>query len=139
MGIKVAKFGGSSVADAIQIRKLRDIVKADEAITHGGIAADLRFGHDEANVFRFLFQTNAFGGQDLTALVAAPEVRELVGVVAQEAGVDVARARQVFLAIFVAAHGYASLLANNALEYDETQVTDVLLAAYAGALQMEGR
>ena len=95
--------------------------------------------HEESQLFRFLFQTNAFGGQDLTALVAAPEVRELVGVVAQEAGVDVARARQVFLAIFVAAHGYASLLANNALEYDETQVTDVLLAAYAGALQMEGR
>ena len=38
MGIKVAKFGGSSVADAIQIRKLSDIVKADDAmfiaITH---------------------------------------------------------------------------------------------------------
>lgn len=99
----------------------------------------VRFAHEESQLFRFLFQTNAFGGQDLTALVAAPEVGELVGVVAQEAGVDVARARQVFLAIFVAAHGYASLLANNALEYDETQVTDVLLAAYAGALQMEGR
>lgn len=29
MGIKVAKFGGSSVADAIQIRKLKEIVEAD--------------------------------------------------------------------------------------------------------------
>ena len=29
MGIKVAKFGGSSAADVIQIRKLKDIVEAD--------------------------------------------------------------------------------------------------------------
>ncbi|HHX14217.1 MAG TPA: aspartate kinase, partial [Clostridiales bacterium] len=29
MGIKVAKFGGSSVADAIQLAKVRDIVQAD--------------------------------------------------------------------------------------------------------------
>ncbi len=27
MGVKVAKFGGSSVADAIQINKIKDIVK----------------------------------------------------------------------------------------------------------------
>lgn len=99
----------------------------------------VRFAHEEPQLFRFLFQTNAFGGQDLTALVAAPEVGELVGVVAQEADMDVTQARKVFLAIFVAAHGYASLLANNALEYDEAQVSDVLMAAYAGASQMEGR
>lgn len=30
MGIKVAKFGGSSVADAIQIGKIRDIINADD-------------------------------------------------------------------------------------------------------------
>lgn len=30
MGIKVAKFGGSSVADAIQIKKLKEIVEADK-------------------------------------------------------------------------------------------------------------
>ena len=29
MGIKVAKFGGSSVADGIQLKKLKDIIQAD--------------------------------------------------------------------------------------------------------------
>ena len=29
MGVKVVKFGGSSVADADQVRKIRDIVMAD--------------------------------------------------------------------------------------------------------------
>lgn len=31
MGIKVSKFGGSSVADGIQIHKIKDIIEADEA------------------------------------------------------------------------------------------------------------
>ena len=99
----------------------------------------VRFAHDEPHLFRFLFQTDAFGGQDLGSMVAAPEVGELVEVVAQSAGMDEAQARQVFLAIFVTAHGFASLVANNSLDYDEAQVSDVLEAAYVGALQAEGR
>lgn len=99
----------------------------------------VRFAHDEPRLFRFLFQTDAFGGQDLTSMVAAPELQEMVQVVAQSAGMDEAQARQVFLAIFVTAHGFASLVANNSLDYDEVQVAGVLEAAYVGALQEEGR
>lgn len=99
----------------------------------------VRFAHDEPCLFRFLFQTDAFGGQDLTSMVAAPEVQEMVQVVAQSAGMGEARAQRVFLAIFVTAHGFASLVANNSLDYDEAQVSDVLEAAYIGALQAEGR
>ena len=98
----------------------------------------VRFAHDEPRLFRFLFQTDAFGGQDLTSLVAAPDVRELVALVAQEGGMGEAQAQQVFLTIFVAAHGHASLLANNALPFDEAQAASVLEAAYVGALQAEG-
>ncbi|MBR6225062.1 MAG: aspartate kinase, partial [Firmicutes bacterium] len=29
MAVKVAKFGGSSVADVIQLRKIKDIIKSD--------------------------------------------------------------------------------------------------------------
>jgi hypothetical protein len=99
----------------------------------------VRFAHDEPRLFRFLFQTDAFGGQDLGSMVAAPEVQELVEVVAQSAGMDEMQAQRVFLAIFVTAHGFASLVANNSLSYDEAQVAEVLEAAYTGALQTEGR
>ena len=97
----------------------------------------VRFARDEPCLFRFLFQTNAFHGQDLGSLVNAPAVGELVAVVAQSTGLEEDQARQVFLAIFVAAHGYASLLANNAMAYDEDQVERVLLAAFHGALELE--
>ena len=117
-------------------------------ITEGAEAAEsplmqlglnyVRFAHEEPRLFRFLFQTDAFRGQDLTSLVAAPDASELVAMVAQAADMDETQARRVFLVIFVAAHGYASLLANNALTYDETQAAGVLEAAYAGALHREG-
>ncbi|MGI6736124.1 MAG: aspartate kinase [Anaerovoracaceae bacterium] len=39
MGIKVAKFGGSSVADAIQVKKIRDIIEADKDIHYVIVSA----------------------------------------------------------------------------------------------------
>ena len=55
MGIKVAKFGGSSVADAIQIRKLRDIVKADEAIKYVVVSAPGKRYADDSKVTDLLY------------------------------------------------------------------------------------
>ncbi len=47
MGIKVAKFGGSSVADAIQIKKIKDIVFADDDIKYVVVSAPgKRFSED---------------------------------------------------------------------------------------------
>ena len=55
MGIKVAKFGGSSVADAIQIRKLRDIVTADEAIRYVVVSAPGKRYADDSKVTDLLY------------------------------------------------------------------------------------
>ncbi len=47
MGIKVAKFGGSSVADAIQIKKIRRIIESDEDIRYVVVSAPgKRFDED---------------------------------------------------------------------------------------------
>ena len=55
MGIKVAKFGGSSVADAIQIRKLRDIVKADDSIKYVVVSAPGKRYADDSKVTDLLY------------------------------------------------------------------------------------
>jgi len=39
MGLKVAKFGGSSVADANQIRKIKAIVEKDDDIRYVVVSA----------------------------------------------------------------------------------------------------
>ena len=47
MGVKVAKFGGSSVADALQIEKIRKIIKNDEDIKYVVVSAPgKRFSED---------------------------------------------------------------------------------------------
>lgn len=47
MGLKVAKFGGSSVADALQIEKIKDIIHADEDIKYVVVSAPgKRFSED---------------------------------------------------------------------------------------------
>ena len=39
MGIKVAKFGGSSVADALQIEKIKNIIEKDGSIKYVVVSA----------------------------------------------------------------------------------------------------
>ena len=55
MGIKVAKFGGSSVADAIQIRKLKNIVKADDDIKYVVVSAPGKRYADDSKITDLLY------------------------------------------------------------------------------------
>ena len=94
----------------------------------------VRFGHEEPRLFRFLFQTDGLGGQDMAVLLEEPALTPLFALVAGEAGIEQEAARTVFLSLFIAAHGYASLLANNSLDYDEALVSMALTSAYLGAI-----
>lgn len=98
----------------------------------------VRFAHEQPRLFRFLFQSGEFDGRGLMALVADPQASPLVGLVRQATGLCEQDARSVFLAIFVAAHGLASLLANNAMPYDERLVEQVLEASFVGAFSQRG-
>ncbi len=92
----------------------------------------VRFGHEEKNLFRFLFQTDKFGGKDVGSLMADPALTGILDVMA--AGLNVSRevARDMFLAFFCVAHGLASLLANNSMEYDEVQCRKMLENVFYG-------
>lgn len=94
----------------------------------------VRFGYEEPHLFRFLFQTDGLGAQDIGALLDGPDLGQMIGIVAQEVGISESDARTVFLSLFIAAHGYASLLANNAISFDEEIVSMALTSAYMGAI-----
>ena len=55
MGIKVAKFGGSSVADAIQIGKIKDIVCADQDRRYVVVSAPGKRFDDDSKVTDLLY------------------------------------------------------------------------------------
>ena len=94
----------------------------------------VRFGHEEKHLFRFLFESNRFGGMDLDALLRGPGVGDLIAILAGGLGCGAAQAQKVFLTFFAVAHGLASLLANNAMAYDETECAGMLDTVFRGAL-----
>lgn len=94
----------------------------------------VRFGHEEKNLFRFLFQTNQFGGMDTATLLDNPALSDILLVMAKGIECDVEEAKEMFLTFFVIAHGLASLLANNAMEYDEEQSAKMLQNVFFGML-----
>lgn len=94
----------------------------------------VRFGYEEKNLFRFLFQTNQFGGMDMATLMDNPALSDILLVMAKGVDCDVDEAREMFLTFFVIAHGLASLLANNAMEYDEGQSAKMLQNVFFGML-----
>ncbi|MBR4831100.1 MAG: TetR/AcrR family transcriptional regulator [Butyrivibrio sp.] len=94
----------------------------------------IRFGFEEKNLFRYLFQSDKFGGMDVTTLMGNPGLSDVLGVIAKEIGCDIEEARDMFLTFFSVAHGLASLLANNSLEYDEKQCEKMLVNVFYGMI-----
>ena len=109
-------------------------IMLDEAVDQDPLLAlglnYIRFGHEERHLFRFLFQTNQFGGMNIDTLINDPQLSAVIGMIAKGMKCGGVEAREMFLLFFVAAHGYASLLANNAMEYDEEQSVKMLEAMY---------
>ena len=94
----------------------------------------VRFGYEERNLFRFLFQTNKFGGMNVDALLNDPNLSGILEVMANGFGCGTEEAREMFLTFFCVAHGLASLLANNAMEYNEELCRKMLSNVFNGMI-----
>ena len=95
----------------------------------------VRFAHDERNLFRFLFQSDKFSGKDMDTLLNDPQLSEVIKVITKQLKIKETKARKMFLTLFCAAHGLASLLANNAMEYDEKLCTNMLESVFKGLMK----
>lgn len=101
----------------------------------------IRFAAEEKPLFRLLCQSDSFHGQSITELIDAPELDPVLGVFQQEAGLTRAQTKVLFKALFLLVHGYASMLANNTMAYDEAEIVPMLEMAFTGmigAMKMEG-
>ena len=90
----------------------------------------IRFGYEEKMLFRFLFQTNQFTGFRIDDLMDNPGINKILDMFSRETGCDEQTAKKYFLNLFVTAHGCASLLANNAMEYEEETFERILGIAF---------
>ena len=94
----------------------------------------IRFAMEEPHLFRFLFQSDFFDGTTLLELVDAEELTPVLSAMGEALKMSREQTKKVFLTIFLFAHGYASIIANNSLKYDEEMINSQLEQAYRGAI-----
>ena len=92
----------------------------------------IRFAEEEPQLFRFLFQSGRFSGLSLEDLIRAPEAAGVLTAVGAEEGLDPEAAAAFFEPLAALVHGYASLIANNAMKYDPDAIRKALTAIAAG-------
>lgn len=94
----------------------------------------IRFAVEETNLFRFLFQSGMAPENSLPEYIDAPQLQPVLEALQREAQAGPEQAREIFVTLALFAHGYASLLANSSLEYDQTAAAKQLEHVYAGAV-----
>lgn len=117
-------------ADAYHTAYLMDI-HGDSPMLEMGLSY-IRFAHTEKQLFRLLFQSDEFAGKSISELIDAEELLPILNVLSESAGTDVTQAKAIFRLLFLFVHGYAGMLANNTMKYDETAVAVDLERAFAG-------
>ena len=95
----------------------------------------IQFAVKEKNLFRFLFQSDEFSGKNISELINAEELQTIIAILSQETAVNKEQAKMIFRLLFLMAHGYASMFANNEMEYDEQTVLSDLGLIFDGAVK----
>lgn len=94
----------------------------------------IRFAIQEKHLFRFLFQSGYAVENSLLEMIDSEELMPVLSALQAAACMSMEQTKDVFLTIALFAHGYASIIANNPLKYDEQIVAAQLDRAYRGAI-----
>ena len=94
----------------------------------------IRFAVEEPQLFRFLFQSGYAEGNSLLDMIESEELIPIIAAMQEGCGLSEEKTKQVFITIALFAHGYASIIANNHLEFDEKQAAEHLERAWNGAM-----
>lgn len=92
----------------------------------------ISFAEEEPHLFRFLFQSGRFSGLSMEELIHAPEAAEILAAVATEQSMTMEDAAIFFEPLVALVHGYASLIANNAMKYEPDAIRKSLIAVAEG-------
>lgn len=94
----------------------------------------IRFASEETNLFRFLFQSGRFDGANIRQLTHESVEDSIVKTAAKDLEMSEKEALDCFEVLFAMVHGYASLIANNTLEYDEESLRKALYMTAEGLM-----
>ena len=94
----------------------------------------IRFAVEEPQLFRFLFQSGYAEENNLLEMVDSEGLAPVLAAMQEGAGLSMEKSRDVFITVALFAHGYASLIANNHLEFDVKLIAEHLERAWNGAV-----
>lgn len=120
-------------ADAFHTERLMDIDPDKGVMLSIGLNY-IRFAVREPNLFRLLFQSGFAVENSLLEMISSEELKPVLAVMQRAMEMSEKQTKEVFATIALFAHGYASIIANNSLEYDEKTVSADLTRAYRGAV-----
>ena len=121
-------------ADGYHSEYLMNIESLQKGVILGIGLNYIRFAVEEPHLFRFLFQSNFFNGKTLIEMIDAGELMPVLLAMQGEAGGSIEQVKEIFLTIFLFAHGYAGIIANNSLKYDEELIKSHLKRVYRRAM-----
>ncbi|MCC8078873.1 MAG: TetR/AcrR family transcriptional regulator [Oscillospiraceae bacterium] len=121
-------------ADCYHSEYLMNIKSTQSGVMLGIGLNYIRFAIEEPQLFRFLFQSDFFAGNTLIEMIDAEELMPVISAMQGAISGSTEQVKEIFLTIFLFAHGYASMIANNSLKYDEELIKAHLERAYRGAI-----
>lgn len=132
--IEELKRAAYEKADCFHTEYLMDVPEIQEDTMLGIGLNYIRFAVEEPNLFRFLFQSGYTVENSLLEMINSEELIPVLSVMQGEINMDIQQTKEVFITLALFVHGYASIIANNSLEYDEKLIAKHLERVCTGAI-----
>lgn len=113
---------------------LMDVKPPQEDMMTGIGLNYIRFAVEEPHLFRFLFQSGYAKESSLMEMIESEQLKPVIAVMQEGLSLTERQTKDAFLLLAVFAHGYASILANESLAFDEAKAAGYLEKAYYGAI-----
>lgn len=121
-------------ADGFHSEYLMQLENPQKGVVLGIGLNYIRFAIREPQLFRLLFQSGFANENSILEMIDSEELRPVLSAMQQAMEMDMGQTKRVFLTVSLFAHGYASIIANNSLEFDEGTAALHLERAYRGAV-----
>lgn len=94
----------------------------------------IRFAIEEPYLFRFIFQSGFAVENSLLEMIDSEELTPIISVMQKAMDMSIEQTKEIFITLALFVHGYASIITNNSLEYDEELIKMHLKRVYTGAI-----
>ena len=94
----------------------------------------IRFAVEEPQLFRFLFQSGYAVENTIVDMIDSEELMPVLAAMQEGMGLSLQKTKEAFLTLALFVHGYASIIANNNMEFDEHVAAVHLERAFNGAV-----